>query len=114
MVLLGALTTGLLAAVAVHLSTRRDAPGKKESLDSLLRGPHRRVFVGMVMIAGTAVPALLAFIGAGVADARDAISVISFALLVSGGFLLRLITLRVGIYPPVHLADPERGRRSRR
>ena len=86
MVLLGALTAGLLAAVAVHLSTHRDAPGKQESLDSLLRGAHRRVFVGMVMIAGTAVPALLAFIGAGVADARDAISVISFALLVPGRF----------------------------
>ena len=112
MVLLGGLTTGLLVAVAIHLSTHRDTPGKKESLDSLLRGPHRRPFVGMVVIAGTVVPALLAFIGAAVSGTRDVLSVASFALLVPGGFMLRLITLRVGIYPPVYLDVSGRGRSS--
>jgi len=33
--------------------------------------------------------------------ARDAIGVVSLALTVVGGFLLRLLTLRVGYFPPV-------------
>ena len=110
MALLGALTTGLIVAVAIHLSTGRDTPGKRESLDSLLRGSHRRDFVGVVVISGTFVPAILAFVGAGVSGTRDVLSVVSFALLVPGGFLLRLITLRVGIYPPVYLDASGRGR----
>ncbi len=103
MALLGGLSTALLATVAAHLSTDADAPGKKESLERLLRGRHRVGFLGVVVVAGTAVPALLGFVGAGVAGARDALSVVALVLLVSGGFLLRLITLRVGIYPPVHV-----------
>ena len=35
--------------------------------------------------------------------ARDALAVICCVLLVLGGFWLRLVTLRVGIYPPVHI-----------
>ena len=103
MVLLGVLTAALMVAVVVHLRTRRDAPGKVQSLQRLLRGRHRFVFVWVVCVAGTALPAVLAFVGAGAADARDALAVICCVLLVSGGFLLRLITLRVGIYPPVHI-----------
>lgn len=108
MALLGGLSTALLASVAFHLTTRTEAPGKKESLDRLLRGRHRPVFVGAVVAAGTAVPALLGFIGAAAAGARDALSVASLVLLVPGGFLLRLITLRVGIYPPVHIPSGPR------
>ena len=108
MALLGTLTASLLATMTVHLSTHRDAPGKQQSLDSLLRGPHRRVFVGMVLVVGTLIPALLAFIGAGVPGARAGLSVIAFALLVPGGLLLRLTTLRVGIFPPVHIPSSRR------
>ena len=108
MALLGTLTASLLATMTVHLSTHRDAPGKQQSLDSLLRGPHRRVFVGMVLVVGTLIPALLAFIGAGAPEARTALSVIAFALLVPGGLLLRLTTLRVGIFPPVHIPSSRR------
>ena len=64
MALLGTLTASLLATMTVHLSTHRDAPGKQQSLDSLLRGPHRRGFVEMVLVVGTLIPALLGFIGA--------------------------------------------------
>ncbi len=108
MALLGILTAGLLTAMAVHLSTHRDVPGKQQSLDSLLRGPHRAVFVGLVLVLGTLMPTLLAFIGAAVPGARTALSVISFALLVQGGLLLRLTTLRVGIFPPVHIPSTRR------
>ena len=103
MALLGTLTAGLLATMAVHLLTHRDAPGKQQSLNSLLRGPHRRVFVRMVLVVGTLIPTLLAFIGAGVPEARAALSMVAFALLMPGGLLLRLTTLRVGIFPPVHI-----------
>lgn len=105
MVLLGVLTAALLAAVVAHLLTRTEAPGKKESLERLLRGQYRLVFVWRVCIVGTAVPAVVAFVGAGTgsADARDALAVICCVLLVTGGFLLRLVTLRVGIFPPVHI-----------
>ena len=103
MVLLGVLTAALKVAVVVHLRTRSDAPGKVQSLQRLLRGQHRFVFVWGVSVAGTALPAVLAFVGAGAEDARDALAVICCVLLVPGGFLLRLITLRAGIYPPVHI-----------
>ncbi len=111
MVLLGVLTAALAVTVVVHLLTRTDAPGKAQSLERLLRGQHRFVFVWVVCAAGTAVPAVLAFAGAGAAGARDALAVICCLLLVVGGFLLRLMTLRVGIYPPVHIPSV-RGPRS--
>ena len=103
MVLLAALTAALLAAMIAHLLDRADAPGKKESLDRLLRGCHRRVFVGSVVAAGTALPVGLALVGATAPGARDALAVTCCVLLAQGGFLLRLLTLRVGIYPPVHI-----------
>ena len=103
MVLLAVLAAGLLAAMIAHLLTRADAPGKKESLDRLLRGCHRRVFVGSVVAAGTALPVVLALVGAAAPGARDALAVTCCVLLAQGGFLLRLLTLRVGIYPPVHI-----------
>jgi formate-dependent nitrite reductase membrane component NrfD len=110
MVLLGLLTAAMAVAIGVHLSTRADAPGKAESLRRLLRGQHRFVFVWVVCIAGTVLPVVLAFVGAGAAEARDALAVICCVLLVPGGFLLRLMTLRVGIYPPVHIpAGPGAG-----
>ena len=105
MLLLGGLTTGLLISVVAHLSTHHDKPGKRQSLDSLLRGPHRGVFLGIVTVLGTALPALLAFIGAAAPGTRTAVATISFALLLPGGLLLRLTTLRVGIFPPVHISS---------
>ena len=105
MVLLGLLTAGLTVTVVVHLLARTDAPGKKESLDRLLRGQYRSMFVWGVFASGTVAPAVLAFAGAvvGVSGARDALAVICCVLLVPGGFWLRLLTLRVGIFPPVHI-----------
>ncbi len=102
MLLLGGLTTGLLVSVAVHLSTHQDKPGKQQSLNSLLQGPYRRVFLGVVTVLGTVLPALLAFIGAAIPGTRTVVATISFTLLLPGGLLLRLTTLRVGIFPPVH------------
>ena len=103
MVLLAVLTLGLNAAVIAHLFTRCDTPGKTESLDRLLRGQYRRVFVWVVFVGATALPAVLGFVGAVAGGARDVLAVICCVLLVVGGFLLRLLTLRVGIFPPVHI-----------
>ena len=103
MVLLAVLTAALLVATVAHLLTRTTVPGKKESLDRLLRGRYRNLFCGFVLAAGTALPLVLALAGAASSDARDALVVISCVLLVSSGFWLRLITLRVGIFPPVHI-----------
>ena len=111
MVLLAVLTAALLAMVVQHLLTRTSLPGKKESLDRLLRGQYRGLFVGFVVAAGTALPLVLALVGATASGARDALAVICCVLLVLGGFWLRLVTLRVGIYPPVHIPSM-RGPRS--
>ncbi len=112
MVLLAVLCGALLVATVVHLLTRTDAPGKRESLDRLLRGCYRRLFVGLVVGAGTAAPAVLALVGAAATGPRDALVVVCCGLLVEGGFWLRLLTLRVGIYPPVHIASPAGNRYS--
>ena len=111
MVLLAALTAALLATVVQHLLTRTEAPGKKESLDRLVRGQYRGLFVGFVVGAGTALPLVLALVGAASSGARDALAVVCCVLLVPAGFWLRLVTLRVGIYPPVHIPSV-RGPRS--
>ena len=103
MMLLAVLTAALLVAIVVHLLTRADVPGKKESLDRLLRGRYRMLFGGFVVGAGTAVPVVLALVGAAASSARDVLAVICCVLLVESGFWLRLITLRVGIFPPVHI-----------
>ena len=103
MVLLGLLTAALLIAVVVHLLTRTAEPGKRESLERLLRGQYRGLFAGLVVVAGTALPLVLAVVGTAASGARDALAVLCFLLLVPGGFWLRLITLRVGIFPPVHI-----------
>ena len=103
MVLLAVLTAALLVTVVQHLLTRTSVPGKKESLDRLLRGQYRGLFGGFVVAAGTALPLVLALVGAAASGARDALAVICCVLLVPGGFWLRLVTLRVGIYPPVHI-----------
>lgn len=103
MVLLSVLTLGLNAAVIAHLLTRTEEPGKKESLERLLRGQYRRVFVWVVFVGATALPAILGLVGVAAGGAREALAVICCVLLVVGGFLLRLMTLRVGIFPPVHI-----------
>ena len=103
MVLLGVLSAGLAVAMVVHLLTRTDAPGKKESLDRLVRGQYRGLFGGFVVVAGTALPLVLALVGAAASGTRDALAVVCCVLLVPGGFWLRLLTLRVGIFPPVHI-----------
>ena len=103
MVLLAVLTAALLVTVVQHLLTRISVPGKKESLDRLLRGQYRGLFGGFVVAAGTALPLVLALVGAAASGARDALAVTCCVLLVPGGFWLRLVTLRVGIYPPVHI-----------
>ena len=103
MVLLAVLTAALLVTMVVHLLTRTAVPGKQESLDRLLRGRYRILFGGAVVGAGTAVPVVLALVGAAAPGARDMLAVICCFLLVESGFWLRLITLRVGIFPPVHI-----------
>lgn len=103
MVLLAVLTAALLVAMVVHLLTRTEEPGKQESLERLLKGRYRSLFCGVVVGAGAALPLVLAIVGAAAANARDALAVTCCVLLVPSGFLLRLITLRVGIFPPVHI-----------
>ena len=103
MVLLAVLIAALLVTLVVHLLTRTSVPGKQESLDRLLRGCYRHLFCGFVVVAGTAVPLVLALVGAAASGARDVLAVFCCVLLGSSGFWLRLVTLRVGIFPPVHI-----------
>lgn len=99
--LLLGLLAALLATVAWHVRTGVARPGKAESLDWLLRGRYRRAFLGGVVGAGTVLPMALAAVGLVAPAVRDAMGVLALAATLGGGFGLRLLTLRVGIFPPV-------------
>jgi hypothetical protein len=59
-----------------------------------------------VVLLGSVVPAVLTLVAAGIGSIREAAAVASFVLLLPAGFLLRLVTLRVGIFPPVRTITP--------
>lgn len=90
----------LLAAIAWHLTTRTAQPGKAEAL-ARLYSTYGAIFWGGVIAAGTVLPLLLAVVAAAVPAARDGLGAACLALTVAGGFALRLLTLRVGYFPPV-------------
>jgi formate-dependent nitrite reductase membrane component NrfD len=90
----------LLLTIAWHLVTDRAKPGKAESLERLST-TYRWLFFGGVIGAGTLLPALLAIAGIVSPSDRAGIAVACFVLTLAGGFFLRLITLRVGYFPPV-------------
>jgi formate-dependent nitrite reductase membrane component NrfD len=90
----------LLLTIAWHLVTDRAKPGKVEALERL-QTKYRWLFFGGVIGAGTLLPAFLALAGVVSPSDRAAIGVACFILTLTGGFFLRLITLRVGYFPPV-------------
>ncbi len=94
---------GLLVAIIWHLRTDPTAPGKKESLDALLRGRFRVPLLGGVVVLGTILPMVIAALGIAVPSARGVSAVLCLLATLPAGFSLRLITLRVGIFPPVRL-----------
>ena len=98
--LLAASLVLLLAAVIAHLVRDRARPGKAESLARLLTH-HRLLYFAGVVGAGTLLPAALAIAGALWPASRAAIGLACFVLTLAGGFFLRLVTLRVGYFPPV-------------
>jgi formate-dependent nitrite reductase membrane component NrfD len=98
-----------MAVTAWHLGTRTDAPGKRESLEKLLRGEYRvPLFVGVLGL-GTLLPLVLGVIGLAVEGSRDFVAIASFVLTLPAGFGLRLLTLKVGIFPPVRSILPVAG-----
>ena len=90
----------LLLTIAWHQVTDRAKPGKTEAL-ARLQTKYRVLFFGGVIGAGTLLPALLGIAGVVAPSDRPAIGIASFMLTLAGGFYLRLITLRVGYFPPV-------------
>jgi formate-dependent nitrite reductase membrane component NrfD len=98
--LLGKFLLLLLLTIAWHLLTDRARPGKAESLDRL-RTTYRWPFFGGVIGAGTLLPALLSIAAALSPSDRAGIAVACLVCTVAGGLFLRLITLRVGYFPPV-------------
>jgi formate-dependent nitrite reductase membrane component NrfD len=90
----------LLLTIAWHLVTDRAKPGKAESLAGL-HTKYRSWFFAGVIGAGTVLPMLLAVVGVFVPSDRGAGGIACFALTVAGGFGLRVITLRVGYFPPI-------------
>jgi formate-dependent nitrite reductase membrane component NrfD len=109
--LLATLLLLLIVAIAWHLRTDRATPGKTESL-ARLGTTYRWLFFGGVTGVGTLLPALLSFAAAVAPSSRPAIAFACLVLTVGGGFFLRLVTLRVGYFPPVSGALRPR-RRSR-
>lgn len=90
----------VLSVAGYHLSTGTDMPGKSHSLERL-RGEHRIGFVWGALVGGHALPVVAGLVGALAHEgAREVAAVVSL-LTIPGGFLLRLLTLRVGIFPPV-------------
>ncbi len=96
-------SAGVIVAVLTHLRTDVNTPGKKQSLHRLLKGRYRASFVGLTLGVGTVLPCLLSLMAAGIETMRDVAAISCCVLLIGGGFMLRLTTLRVGIYPPVHI-----------
>jgi formate-dependent nitrite reductase membrane component NrfD len=90
----------LLVTIAWHLAAERTKPGKAEALERL-GTRYRWLYFGGVVGAGTVLPALLAVIAVASPADRAAIGVAAFVLTAAGGFYLRLVTLRVGYFPPV-------------
>jgi formate-dependent nitrite reductase membrane component NrfD len=90
----------LLLTIVWHFMNDRTKPGKAEAL-ARLTTTYRWPFFGGVIGAGTVLPVLLAVLGAGVPSDRPALAFACLALTVVGGFYLRLLTLRVGFFPPV-------------
>ena len=99
--LLAVLVAATLVLVFAHLRTHTDAPGKRESIHKLLEGEYRPLFLLGAIVAGLVVPLVLELIGAAASGARDGLAVVAVILLLVGGYLLRLLTLKVGIFPPV-------------
>jgi formate-dependent nitrite reductase membrane component NrfD len=98
---LAAFLAGLAASIVAHVFTKRQVPGKSHSIERLVRGRYRVPFLGGVLIAGTVAPAVLSLAAVAATNVRDALSIVVFVVLVPAAFFLRLITLRVGIFPPV-------------
>lgn len=100
----------LLAAVVWHLRADATVPGKAESLQWLLRGRFRGPFLGGVVAGGTVLPILLGLLGLASPPLRDLAGVAALLCTLPAGFALRLITLRVGIFPPLtaSIAPPQR------
>ena len=98
--LLGKFLMLLLLAIVWHLVTDRAKPGKAESL-ARLRTTYRSWFFAGVIGAGTVLPMLLAIAAVFLPSGRGAVGIACFALTAAGGFGLRLITLRVGYFPPI-------------
>lgn len=90
----------LLLTIVWHVVRDRTRPGKAEAL-ARLTTTYRWLFFAGVVGAGTVLPALLAVLGAGSPSNRPALAVAGLVLTVAGGFYLRLLTLRVGYFPPV-------------
>ena len=90
----------LLVAIIWHVMTKKTAPGRAESLERLHR-KYRWSFLGGVVTAGTILPMVLAVVGVVMPPARNAVGIVCLLSTVAGGFALRLITLRVGFFPPV-------------
>ena len=91
----------LLVSILWHLKTRKDNPAKKESLSWLLKGKYKGLFLGVVITLGTVVPLVLCLISVAVGAGRGAMMAVAAILLLFQGYFLRLLTLRVGIYPPL-------------
>jgi hypothetical protein len=62
-------------------------------------------FVGGALILGHTVPLVVAAVALFADGLREAAAVVA-VLTIPGGFLLRLMTLRVGIFPPVRMVVP--------
>jgi formate-dependent nitrite reductase membrane component NrfD len=90
----------LLAAVVRHVTTDTARPGKAEAV-ARLRGTFGAAFHGGVVAGGIVAPLALAVLGALWPAARAAAGVLALIATVGGGFGLRLLTLRVGYFPPI-------------
>ena len=98
----------LLVTVALHLRTDADRPGKAESIERLTEGRYRSQFLGGVVALGTLLPLVLAVVAAVAGGSREVIAILVLLCTLPAGLALRLLTLRVGIFPPVRTMVPVR------
>jgi formate-dependent nitrite reductase membrane component NrfD len=106
--ILVAFLVALLLAIGAHVLTGADRPGKAESIERLTAGAYRTAFLGGVVGLGTVLAVVLGVIGAAASGSRDVVAVLVVLCTLPAGFFLRLLTLRVGIFPPVRSIVPVR------
>ena len=109
--LLCAFVLAQAACIGAHMATHRQEPAKAHSVSMLVRGRYKWLFLGGVLGSGSVAPLVLALAGLGSDELRQVLGPLTLAPCLIAGLMLRLLTLRVGVFAMPSVLVPLRGRR---